>query len=221
MRAHVDMQDCVVLVPQVRSCLRFMSMYGAVCQQRTPDPTGRDADQGGKKGDGNTSDSRGKQRGDSWLNRRSGCDQGELRRREAMERRAATRGHHRRAKGRQSTSQFTHLPRRTYVSRRSTETGYMPTLAPTLTEASATTRRGRRGGVTLWSCHRDAMTRQVGESGGGSSGRWERRSRGCGTDCGTRSGSSSFRQWSCNKPHMSPNPSVPTNLHPTLPLGAS
>ena len=31
-----------------------MPMSGAVCQQRTPEPTGRDAEQRGKNGDGET-----------------------------------------------------------------------------------------------------------------------------------------------------------------------
>ena len=70
-----------------------------------------------------------------------------------MERRVGARRHHRRENGRQGTSRVTPLPRRTYFSGRSMETGNMPTLAPTLTEASAMTRRGRCGGVTLQSCH--------------------------------------------------------------------
>ena len=101
-----------------------------------------------QRGWGNASGGRGNQRGDSQHIRRRGRNRGERRRREARERRVGTRRHHWRAKGRWGTSRVTPLPRRTYVSRRSTETGYMPTLAPTLTEASATTRRGRLGGVT-------------------------------------------------------------------------
>ena len=52
MRAHVHVQYRAMQLPQGRSRLRVMPMSGAVCQQRTPDPTGRDAEQGGKKGDG-------------------------------------------------------------------------------------------------------------------------------------------------------------------------
>ena len=150
-----------------------------------------------QRGRVNASSGGGKRRGYSRRNRRNRRrrrDQGKKRRREAMENRADTRRHLWRAKGRQGTIRVTPLPQRTYVSGRSTETGSTSTMAPTLMEAPATTRHGRRGGVTLRSCHRGAMTRQVGELGGGSSGRLEHILRGGGTDCGTRSGSSSFRR---------------------------
>ena len=69
------------------------------------------------------------------------------------------------AKGRRGTSRDIPQHRSIYASGRSTETGFTPTLAPTSTAASATTRRGRRGGVTSRSCHRGAMTRQAEELG--------------------------------------------------------
>ena len=54
MQAHIDVQDITVLVPQDRSRLCAMSMYGAVFQRRAPDPTGQEADYGGSnhRGDG-------------------------------------------------------------------------------------------------------------------------------------------------------------------------
>ena len=79
-----------------------------------------------------------------------------------------------------------------YVSGRSTETGSTPTLEPNLAEASATTWRGRRGGVNLRPFHQGAMTRRAEELGGGSSGSSGMILGVCGTDCVTRSGSSSF-----------------------------
>ena len=63
-------------------------------------------------------------------------------------------------------------PRRNYVSGRSKGTGFTGTRSHISTAASKTTWRGRRGGMTLRSCHRGATTRRVGRSADGSSGRW-------------------------------------------------
>ena len=54
MRDHVDMQERVMQVTQGRSRLRVLPMFGAVCQRCTPEPTGRAADNAGRKhrGDG-------------------------------------------------------------------------------------------------------------------------------------------------------------------------
>ena len=147
-----------------------------------------------KSGLGNASGGRGKPRGDSRRNRGHRHNRGGTRIREARENWAIKRRHLQRAKGQRGTSRDTPRPRRIYVSGRYIETRSMPTLSPTLTESSATTWRDRRGGVTSRSCHQGSMTHRVGESDGGSSGRWGRSSRGCGADCGTRSGSLSFRQ---------------------------
>ena len=57
------------------------------------------------------------------------------------------RRHQRTARGQQETCQDINPPRRTYVSGRSTETGFIPILACIWTEASATIRSGRRGGI--------------------------------------------------------------------------
>ena len=54
LRAHVDVQDRAMRVPQGRSRLRVILMSGAVCQQRTPDLTGRDAEHRGNNRDGET-----------------------------------------------------------------------------------------------------------------------------------------------------------------------
>ena len=85
---------------------------------------------------------------------------------------AARRRKRRMEKGRRGTSQGTLRPRRTSVSRRSSETGSTPTLANTSTAASAKTRCGRRDGMALQSCHQGAMTRQAGRSGDTSWRRW-------------------------------------------------
>ena len=63
---------------------------------------------------------------------------------------------------RAATCPGTSRPRRTYVSGRSTGTGFTGTWARILTAASQMTRRGKRGGVTLRSCHQGAMTCRVG-----------------------------------------------------------
>ena len=146
------------------------NVWGGVSTAR-PRPNGtRSGAQREQQGQGNTSGGRGKKRVDRRRNRRHGCDRGGRRRREAREKRAIQQQHLRRAKRQKGKSRDTPQPQRIYVSRRSTETGSTPTLASTLTEASATTRRGRCGGVTLRSCHRGAMTRQARESDGGSLG---------------------------------------------------
>ena len=54
MRAHIDVQDRTMQVPQGRLRLRVMPMSRVVCQRRTPDPTGRDAEHGGNNGDRET-----------------------------------------------------------------------------------------------------------------------------------------------------------------------
>ena len=80
-------------------------------------------------------------------------------------------GTHRMGRGRAAMCPGTSLPRRTYVSGRSTGTGFTGTRAHISTAASKTTRRGKRGGLTLRSCHRGAMARQAGSSDNGSWGR--------------------------------------------------
>ena len=52
MWANVNVQDPAMRVPQGRSCLRDMLVFGAVCQPRAPDSSGRDAEQGGHRGNG-------------------------------------------------------------------------------------------------------------------------------------------------------------------------
>ena len=54
MRAHVNVRDHAMKMPQRRSHLRVLPMSGAVCQRRAPDPTGQAADNAGKihRGDG-------------------------------------------------------------------------------------------------------------------------------------------------------------------------
>ena len=52
MQANANLQDRAMRVPQGRSRLRDMPVSGAVCQPRTPDSTGRDAEQGGHEGKG-------------------------------------------------------------------------------------------------------------------------------------------------------------------------
>ena len=49
-RAHVDVQDLVMWVPQGRSRLYVMSMSGAVWQHCAPDQTGRETERGGSNG---------------------------------------------------------------------------------------------------------------------------------------------------------------------------
>ena len=46
MRVNVDMQDCAMRVSQSRLRLCDMPVPGSVYQQRVPDSTGRDANQG-------------------------------------------------------------------------------------------------------------------------------------------------------------------------------
>ena len=95
---------------------------------------------------------------------------------------------------------------RTSKSRRSTGNGFMTTLALTFMTASGTTILGRGGGVTSRSCHHSAKMRHAGRLGDASWWScWKIYAR-CGTDCGTRSGSSSFRRLSCNKTVKSPHP---------------
>ena len=187
-------------------------MYGAVCQRHAPEPTGREAEHGGSthRGDrggeeqaatgesegGDTTDAnRGGRR--SRVERAAGKRFSYHTRRLAAQRgeeRITKQQHRQRGEGRMGTSQDTTRPRRIITSRRYTETGFTLTLAPTLTAISATMRRCRRGGVTSRSCHRGAMTGQAGELGGTLSGRSAKTRGGCGTYCGTRSGSSSFRR---------------------------
>ena len=79
-----------------------------------------------QRGHGNASGGGGKRRGYSRHNRSNRCrgrDRGEWRRREAMKKRAYTQRHLCREKVRRGMSRVTPLPRRIYVSRRSTETG--------------------------------------------------------------------------------------------------
>ena len=63
MQAHVDVQDRAMRVPQGRSRLRVMPMSGAVCQRRTPDPTGQDAEHGGNNREGETQEAAGESEG--------------------------------------------------------------------------------------------------------------------------------------------------------------
>ena len=44
MQAHVDVHNLAMHVPQGRLHLHVLPIYGAVCQCRAPDPTGRSAD---------------------------------------------------------------------------------------------------------------------------------------------------------------------------------
>ena len=103
----------------------------------------------GERGRGNAIGSKEKRRRDSRRIKLHERNRGERRRQLARARRTVPRRRHRwRAKGRRGTRWAKTLPRRTYLSRRSTETGCMPIQALLWTEASVTTRRGRRGGVT-------------------------------------------------------------------------
>ena len=52
MRANVDVQNRTMRVPQGRSRLCVMSIFGAVCHHRASDPTGQEAEHGGSNGDG-------------------------------------------------------------------------------------------------------------------------------------------------------------------------
>ena len=142
-----------------------------------PDGTGRHTrgTRKGKRGKGRGSGNGG---GDDWRRaRRHGQrerGEGERRRAKGRPSRLETRqrrNHPSKVKGRRSTCQDTSPPRRTYVSGRSTETGYMQIPARTWTAASKTTRHVRRGGVTLQSCHQGTMKRRVGRSADGLSGR--------------------------------------------------
>ena len=103
-------------------------------------------------------------------------------------------GIHQKGRGRAAMCLGTSRPRRTYVSGRSMGTGFMGTRAHILTAASTMNQRGKRGDVTLRSCHRGAMTRRVGRSADSLSGRWGWSCRGCGTGGGTRNSSSSSRR---------------------------
>ena len=96
--------------------------------------------------------------------------------------------------GRRGTSRGTPRPWRTFLSGRSMDKGFTPTLSTTLMTASATTRRGRHGGVTSMSCHQGATMLQAGKLGGALSGHSGKSCGRCGIECGTRSGSSSSRQ---------------------------
>ena len=128
-----------------------------------------------ERGQGSASGGGGKQRRDSPPIKLCERDRRTRQRRKAKTSQTVTRRqrrHQRRARGRRETSQAITLPCRTYVFRISTETRFMPIQARIWTEASVTTRRGRHGGMTSRSCHRGAMTRRVGDSGAGSSGRW-------------------------------------------------
>ena len=105
----------------------------------------RERGQGSERGFGE------KQRRESRLNTRRERDRGKRRRGKARKSRpgAQQRRHHQReARGRGETCQAITLIRRTYVSGRSTETGFMPIQARIWTEVSVTTQRDRRGGVT-------------------------------------------------------------------------
>ena len=102
-----------------------------------------------------------------------------------------TRGRRGTAEGEAATCPGKSRPRRTYVTGRSTGTGFTGTRARILPTASMTTRHGKRGGMTLWSYYQGAMTRRVGRSAAGSLGCSAPICRGCGTSGGTRSGSSS------------------------------
>ena len=91
-------------------------------------------------------------RRDSRRIKRRERDRGKRRRQKARASRMGTRRrrrHQRRERGQRETSQAITQPRRTYVSGRYTETGFMPIQARIWTKASVTTWRGRRGGVTL------------------------------------------------------------------------
>ena len=63
MRAHVDMQDRAMRVPQGRLRLCVMLMSGVVCQRHAPDLTGRDAEQRESIGDGEAQALAGKSEG--------------------------------------------------------------------------------------------------------------------------------------------------------------
>ena len=49
MQAHINVQDRVMRVPQGHLRLRDLLMSGALCQRRTPDPTGRSEDNAVRK----------------------------------------------------------------------------------------------------------------------------------------------------------------------------
>ena len=172
-------------VPQGRLHLRFLTMSGAVCQRCAPDPTGRAADDAGKTYRGDR-DRDGEEKyaaraheGKEDLNTRrrsegKGTDQAgttplplhERQPEEQSDRERATRRRNLRTGNRREvTCQDTSRPQRTSVYRRSTDTGFMPTLAHTLTSESGTTRHGKGYGVTSRSCHRGAITCQAGRSG--------------------------------------------------------
>ena len=102
-----------------------------------------------ERGQGNARGVGEKRRGDSRRIKRRESDRGERWRRLARARGARTRWRHQwRAKGRRGTSRDKTLPRRTYISGRSTETGCMPIQALIWTKASVTTQRGRCGSMT-------------------------------------------------------------------------
>ena len=75
-------------------------------------------------------------------------------------------------KGRAGMRPGTSRPRKTYVSGRSTETGSTGTRSHTWTAGLPETVRGRGGGVTLRSCHRDSTKRRAGSWGGATSTPW-------------------------------------------------
>ena len=91
--------------------------------------------------------------------------------------------------GGRGVCQATPRPRRTTASGRSTKTGFMPTLALTLTAESGTKRRGQGGGMTLRSYHHGDMTRQAESLGDASWWNWCESCKGCGIDIGTWSSS--------------------------------
>ena len=171
MRDHVDVQDRAMRVMQGRSHLHVLSMYGEVCQRRAPDLTVGAADDTGRthRGDRDRETKEaarahgGREEPDACGGRGEIERIGRIQNRTPLhkwrpasqsDRKGADRRHNQRiGKGRREAIRGTLRPRRTSVSGRSTETGSMPTLAHTSTAESATTWRGKRGGVTSRSCH--------------------------------------------------------------------
>ena len=200
MQATVIVEDPAVRLPLGRPQLCVLSVSGAVCQCHAPDPAGRAVDwRGAAQGEEATRAGKGSCRqganrgiGEGGTHkvkrkhpRTTECPEytpatGYRREREEEGGRRRNRGHSGWGGGRAAMCPGTSQPWRTYVSGRSTGTGFTGTRAHISTAASNTTRRGRRGGVTLRSCNRGATTRGVGRLADGSSVRWGWRFRGCG-----------------------------------------